>query len=306
MAAETTFDLQGHRGARGLRPENTIPAFAHALTLGVSTLELDTAMTKDGVLVVTHDSVLNPDITRDDEGRWIERAGPSILSMTFAELQRFDVGRIRPGTAYARRFPDQVAVDGARIPRLEDVFALVRTSRNAAVRFNIETKLDPRTPDRTPDAETFAKAVVREIRAAGMETRSTIQSFDWSTLLVAKTIAPEIATVCLTTQQGADDNLGLGAPGTSAWLGGLDPRDHGGSAPRLVKAAGAAVWSPNVLDLAAALVTEAHALGLQVIPWTVNDPADMARLVDDGVDGIISDRPDLLRRVLAGKGRALP
>lgn len=306
LAAEKTFDLQGHRGARGLRPENTIPAFAHALSLGVSTLELDTAVTKDGVVVVTHDSVLNPDITRDAAGQWLEKTGASMLSLTFSELQKYDVGRTRPGTAYAKRFADQVAVDGTRIPKRSDVFALVKTSGNAAVRFNIETKLDPRTPEWTPDADAFAKAVVREIRAAGMEKRSTIQSFDWSTLLIVKKIAPEIATVCLTTQQGADDNIGLGKPGRSAWLGGLDPRDFGGSVPRLVKGAGAAVWSPNFVDLTAALVVEAHALGLPVIPWTANDPADMARLIDYGVDGIISDRPDLLRRVLAEKGRGLP
>lgn len=306
LAADKTFDLQGHRGTRGLRPENTIPAFAHALSLGVSTLELDTAVTKDGIVVVTHDSVLNPDITRDASGQWLEKPGASMLAMTFAEIQKFDVGRTRPGTAYAKRFADQVAVDGTRIPKLADVFALAKKSGNTAVRFNIETKLDPRTPEWTPDADTFAKAVVREIRAAGMEKRSTIQSFDWSTLLIVKKIAPEIATVCLTTQQGADDNIGLGKPGKSAWLGGLDPRDFGGSVPKLVKATGAAVWSPNFVDLTAALVIEAHGLGLQVIPWTANDPADMARLIDYGVDGIISDRPDLLRRVLADKGRQIP
>lgn len=306
LAAEKTFDLQGHRGTRGLRPENTLPAFAHALSLGVSTLELDTAVTKDGVVVVTHDSVLNPDITRDAAGQWLEKTGPSMLSMTYAEIQKYDVGRTRPATAYAKRFSEQVAVDGTRIPKLADVFALAKKSGNQTVRFNIETKLDPRMPDVTPGAEAFAQAVVREIRAAGMEKRSTIQSFDWSTLKVVKRIAPEIATVCLTTQQGADDNVGVARPEPSAWLGGLDARDFGRSVPKLVKAAGAAVWSPNYGDLKEPAVAEAHKLGLVVIPWTANDPVDMARLIDWGVDGLITDRPDLLRRVLTEKARALP
>ena len=121
----------------------------------------------------------------------------------------------------------------------------------------------------------------------------------------ARRLAPEIAAVCLTVQQGADDNIrsGTGAPLS---LGGLDVDDFGGSVPRLVKGADARIWSPNYLDLKPALIAESHALGLLVIPWTVNDPAEMARLIDDGVDGLITDRPDLLRGVLAAKGRSLP
>jgi glycerophosphoryl diester phosphodiesterase len=298
------FDLQGHRGARGLRPENTLSAFAHALSLGVSTLELDTAVTRDGVVVVTHDSELNPDITRGPSGEWLQQKGASFFSLSHAEVLEHDVGRIRPGSAYGLRFPEQVAVDGERIPRLSDVFALARKSGNTSVRFNIETKLDPRTPWMTPTAEAFALAVVEAIRAASMEERSTIQSFDWSTLAVVKRIAPEIATVCLTTQQGEDDNVHVA--GVSPWLGGLKASDYGGSVPELVKAAGAAVWSPDLEDLQAGQVQEAHNLGLLVVPWTVNDPDEMARLIDMGVDGLISDRPDVLRRVLAAKGRALP
>jgi glycerophosphoryl diester phosphodiesterase len=213
---------------------------------------------------------------------------------------------MRPGTAYATRFKDQVAIDGERIPKLSDLFAMVKKTGDQTVRFNIETKLDPRKPDQTPKAEAFAQAVVREIRLAGLEKRSAIQSFDWSTLKVVRQIAPEIATVCLTTQQGSDDNIGLGKPGPSAWLGGLDVDDFGGSLPKLVKAAGAAVWSPNYANVSAATVAEAHTLGLQVIPWTANEPLDMARLIDMGIDGLISDRPDLLRGVLAEKGRPLP
>lgn len=306
LAADQPFELQGHRGARGLRPENTLAAFAHALSVGVSTLELDTAVARDGVVVITHDSELNPDIARDSSAQWLKETGPTIFSMTYAEIQRYDVGRLRPGSAYALRFKDQTPVDGERIPRLADLFALVKKSGNTTVRFNIETKLDPRTPDATPRADAFAEAVVREIRKAGMDKRSTLQSFDWSTLKAAKRLAPEIPAVCLTTQQGQDDNVGVGKPGPSAWLGGLDVDDFGGSVPKLVKAAGGAVWSPNFADLTAAAVAESHALGLTVIPWTVNDPAEMIRLIEIGVDGLISDRPDLLREVLGQKGRRLP
>ena len=118
------FDLQGHRGARGLAPENTLTAFQIALDLGVDTLECDMAITRDGVVVIYHDLRLNPDITRGPDGKWLDKPGPEISALTFEELQQYDVGRIKPGTDYARQFPEQKAVDGTRIPRLADLFDL--------------------------------------------------------------------------------------------------------------------------------------------------------------------------------------
>jgi len=293
-----SFDLQGHRGARGLRPENTLAGFAFALDLHVSTLELDCAVTRDGVVVVSHDPALNPDHTRDEHGRFLERPGPAISTLTYAELQRYDVGRLKPGTPYAARFPDQQPVDGERIPRLADVFALARSRANAKVRFNIETKLSPDQPQLTLAPEPFARVVVDAVRTAGMADRTTIQSFDWRTLMIARRLAPEIATVALTDQQPGYDTVEVGRPGPSPWLGGLDVDDFGGSVPKAVLASGARVWSPDYLDLDAKLVEEAHALGLTVVPWTVNDPAEMRRMLALSVDGMISDRPDLLRAVL--------
>src|SRR6266536_5840187 len=144
-----SFDLQGHRGTRGLAPENTLAAFARALSLGVTTLELDTGVTRDGVVVVSHDSQLNPDLTRDVAGRWIDAPGPVISQLTLAELRRYDVGRLRPGTPYAARFGTQQPADGQRIPTLAEVFALARKAKNARVRFNVETKMEPRHPEYT-------------------------------------------------------------------------------------------------------------------------------------------------------------
>jgi glycerophosphoryl diester phosphodiesterase len=300
------FDLQGHRGARALRPENTLAGFAHALEIGVTTLELDCGVTKDGVVVVSHDRALNPDHTRDDKGRFLVEPGPLIRELSYAELQRYDVGRLRPGSDYALSFPEQRPVDGERIPRLADVFALVRKSGNREVRFNIETKIDPTQPDSTVAPEAFAAALIEVIRAAGMESRTTIQSFDWRTLVQARKLAPEIAIVALTDQQPGEDTMEVGKPGASVWLGGFDVDDHGGSVPKTVKALGATVWSPHALDLNPALVAEAQALGLAVIPWTVNEPEHMERALALGIDGLITDQPDRLRGVLQAKGMALP
>ena len=294
------FDLQGHRGARGLLPENTLPAFQRALELGVTTLEMDIAITSDGVLVISHDPVLNPDLARDAAGRFLEQRGPAIKSLTWAQLQAYDVGRIKPGTEYARQFADQQPLDGTRIPRLADVFELVKRSGDDKVRFDIETKVNPEKPEETLAPEPFARALVDEIRKAGMSRRAQIQSFDWRTLQVVQKIAPEIDTVYLTVQRRFD-NIGADRTDGSRWTAGIQYREHG-SVPRMVKAAGGSHWAAYFGDLDASKVKEAQALGLKVLAWTVNDPALMARMLDYGVDGLITDRPDLARKLLEARG----
>ena len=164
MAAQA-FDLQGHRGARGLAPENTLAAFRTALDLGVTTLETDLAVTKDGVLVLSHDPLLNADLTRDAEGRWLETMGPPIQSLTLAELQRYDIGRLNPARAYAKQFAQQKPADGERFPTLAELFKL----GGPTVRLNIETKIDPSLPDLTPDPVRFAALTVAAVREAKAE-----------------------------------------------------------------------------------------------------------------------------------------
>ena len=298
--AATAFDLQGHRGARGLAPENTLPAFERALAIGVSTLELDIGITADGVLVVSHDPALNPAIVRDAGGKWLPARGPLLKDLSLRELRQYDVGRIDPASPYARSFPTQQPVDGARIPTLAQVFDLVRARGASHVRFNIETKLSPQLPQETVSAEAMADALLQAVRDAGLRERVSIQSFDWRTLQRVQQREPGIPTVYLSIQTANTDNTMDGT-----WTAGLRLADHG-SVPRMVKAAGGKVWSPNAGALTQALVSEAQALGLQVIPWTVNSPADMDRIVGWGVDGLITDYPDRLREVLGKRGIALP
>lgn len=295
------FDLQGHRGARGLAPENTLPGFSRALQIGVTTLELDVGVTRDGVLVVHHDMRLNPDIARGPDGRWLRSPTPAIHALSLHELQRYDVGRIRPGSDYSRRFPTQRRMDGVRIPTLESVFDLARLSGYAGSRFNIETKISPLAPADTPPPDEFARAVIAAVRAAAMQERVTVQSFDWRTLAAVQREANEIGTVYLSAQREWLDNIGAGQATGSAWTAGVRYADHG-SVPRMVKAAGGRVWSPYFGDLTRDLVVEAKSLGLKIIAWTVNERADMGRLIDWKVDGMITDYPDLLREVLGERG----
>lgn len=301
------LELQGHRGARGLRPENTLVSFEQALAFGMTGVELDVAITRDGVVVVTHDSRLHGDIVRRPDGEWIspdeERA---ILELSLKELRALDVGRLKPGSKYARRFPDQQPADGARIPTLEEVIELVRTSGNEHFTFAVEIKSDPQKPELTVDPESFARAVVDVLRKTNVVERSSILSFNWHTLAHVQQIAPEVTTVYLTAQQRWLDNVQRGRTGISAWTAGLDVDEYAGSVPRLIKAAGGSVWSVLHHDIDAAALEEAHALGLRVLTWTVNNPADMKRLIELGVDGIVTDYPDRLRKVVLARGMEAP
>lgn len=299
------FDLQGHRGARGLAPENTLAAFRKALEIGVTTLETDLAVTRDRRIVLSHDPTLNGDIARDGTGSWVTPPGPAIFALDLDAVRRLDVGRLRPGSGYAAQWPYQQPADGERIPTLDELFALVRAWPKP-VRLNIETKLSPLKPDETLPPDDFASLVVEAVRSADMAKRVTIQSFDWRTLLAVRRLAADIETVCLTIDTERTSTIRPHDGGSSPWLGGLDPAAHGNSAPRLAKAAGCTAWSPFWRNVTSAQVGEAHALGLRVVAWTVNDPAEMARLIDMKVDGLITDYPDRARRVLAASGLALP
>jgi glycerophosphoryl diester phosphodiesterase len=288
-----SFDLQGHRGARGLFPENTLAGFAGALAIGVDTLELDVAMTADDVVVVTHDPTLNPDITRTADGAWLAQRGPRIRSVLAAELARYDVGRIRPGSAYAGLCPEQVPHDGAGIPTLADVLRI-----DAAVRFNIELKTFPSGGGLAVDGAALADAVVAVADACGVGSRITVQSFDWRGPRHLCRTRPDIRVAWLTRSAIRSE--------ARAWWDGPDPSDHGGSILRAVAAEGGPVWGPDYLDLTENALAEAHALGLLVVPWTMNRPEDMRRLIRWGVDGLITDRPDLARVALAEAGFQLP
>jgi glycerophosphoryl diester phosphodiesterase len=298
------FDIEAHRGGRALMPENTLVSFANALSMGVDTLELDIGVTADGVLVVSHERGLNPDLARGPDGAWVAAPGIPFVRLQLAEVKTYDVGQIRPDSAYAKQFPDQHAVPGTPIPTLGEVFALVRKSGDGHVRLNIETKIDPNHPDESPDPQRFVTLLLDLLAAEKFSDRVMVQSFDWRTLLLVQKLAPAIPTVYLSIQKGKTPTVFPDK--ASDWTAGFDPRDYGGSLPRAIKAAGGAIWSPYFGDINPALISEAHTLGLQVVVWTVNKPEDIARMIDIGVDGIISDRPDVLRKVAGEKGVALP
>lgn len=271
-----SFELQGHRGARGLFPENTLNGFLAALSFGIDSIELDIAVTADGVAVVAHDPRLNPDLARNAQGDWIAAPGLLIRDLRLDVIKAYDVGRIRPGSTIDLNHPAQIAEDGARVPTLAEVFETTQTS---GVRIDAELKTSASEPELSVSPEEMADLVYATAHEAGALDRLAIRSFDWRGLAYLRRVHPQIPLAWLT-----DLDQGMHTPADVARASRGCPFQ--------------ATWAPLHRTLDQAMLAEAHALGLRVVPWTVNDIEDMERLIDWGVDGICTDRPDLVRSIL--------
>ena len=313
---QRSFDLEAHRGGAGLTVESTLAAFGHALDLGVSTLELDTQITRDGHAVVTHDPQVDGRKCRDTHP---VRAGDPSYPYVGKQVNTLDLAQVRTldcGSTPLPSFPGQKAAPRAGMPLLSEVFALVKARAADTVRFNIETKIDSDDPTQTAPREQFVQVLAADIRRAGLGPRVSIESFDWASLMRMKQVSPGLRLVAL-----ADPTtLEAGQPGASPWLGGLDIDDFGGDVVSAAHSFGADAVSPvhgspsgaTVDDpsyrpyVTAAMVRRAHRLGMAVIPWTVDDEATMRALIDAGVDGLITNYPDRLRHVMGEEGLPLP
>ena len=292
------IDIIGHRGAAGLAPENTLSAFKRACEIEVDAIELDVLLTADDKIVVYHDYSLKPEITRTPNGEWLSRPGPLIKELTLANLKTYDVGRLKPNTRYSRRYPEQQPVDGERIPTLGEVITLLIAKCDPATQLWVEIKTNPEKPDLTPAPTTVADAVVQLLRMQNLTGRVRILSFDWRALVHIQKLAPEIPAVYLSLEGKSLNNIKAGRPGASPWMAGLDIDDFSGSIPQAVKAAGGRYWAPYYKHLTYDLLNEAHGLGIQVYVWTPDKRSDMVRLIEMGVDGIITNRPDILKSVV--------
>ncbi len=262
-AAHRHILVHGHRGARARFPENTIPAFEYAIAAGVDVLELDMAVTKDNVIVVSHDPILEAPVCTGP------RPSAVIRELTLAEVKQWDCGAMRNP-----KFPDQKPVPGTRIPTLDEVLSLATRGK---FEFNIETKIFRDKPQYTPGPQEFAQMVLDQVRKHRLEDRVILQSFDFRTLLAMKALAPQIRLAALT-------------------------EDDARVFPLIAKEAGASIISPHYSLVTPAKTKAAHAAGLQVVPWTANTPAEWERLTNAGVDAIISDDPAALIAWLEQRG----
>ncbi|WP_229833891.1 glycerophosphodiester phosphodiesterase family protein [Dactylosporangium sucinum] len=317
LPQKTHFDLQAHRGGIGMTTEESLEGFGKAMRLGVSTLELDTHVTKDQKVVVNHDRQISAQKCRDTApvtagDPMYPYVGKYIKDLTLAQLKTMDCGYQR-----LPDFPEQEVIKGFRMVELKDVLNLVKSYHAKQIKLNIETKVEAGAPEQTAPRELFVRRVFEEIRASGIEDQVTIQSFDWGALKEMHRLAPKWPLVALTNY----DFLQVGKPGASPWLGGIDADDFGGDFVR------AAASIPGVTALSpvygfpqngkigdpnfrfypdAAMVQAAHDRGLKLIPWTCDDPATIEALMDMGIDGIITNYPNRVRQIMAERGMRLP
>lgn len=294
-AAPGEFDLQAHRGGRGETTEESLRAFAKAIELGVTTLELDIVISKDGRPMVWHDPVIQADKCADTAPALpgdplFPYVGRLVHELTFDQLRTLDCGKL------LATYPDAEVVANNTIAELPEVFALADSYR-APVRYNIETKIEAAEPEKSAPPEQFVDAILTAVRAAGKTDKVEVQSFDWRTLPMVRAAEPSIPLVALW-----DDTTFV--PG-SPWLNGIDPatvRDPIAAAAMV----GADVLSPEYSLVDVAFVERAHSAGRTVVPWTVNDAGAMRAQIAAGVDGLITDYPTRLREVMSELGMALP
>lgn len=281
-------EIHGHRGARAFSPENTLPGFTRALALGVDVIEFDVTLTADGGLILAHDLVVEATAIRDtgpaaDGDPLFPYVGKRWSELTLAQVATLDAGDRRPRAPYQDTF---VPVPGTPVPTLGQACELIEHP----VKLAVEVKTHPSWPD--GDVRRLTEGVLATLAATGRSTRARILAFDWRVLRAAAAADPAVPRVALAKAR-------TWAPG-SAWLAGLEPAGY--EVADLVAAArdiGAAWLSPFDSMASAELIAAAHGSCLGVVVWTVNDPARMSELAGLAVDGIVTDRPDLLREVLA-------
>ncbi|MFI6040676.1 glycerophosphodiester phosphodiesterase [Nocardia sp. NPDC051321] len=306
-----TVELQAHRGGRGLTAEESLPGFAKAIELGVSTLELDIVLTADKMPMIWHDPTVlatkcadtAPVVPADPQFPYV---GKLVHDLTYAQTQTLDCGKTLTD------FPGQQAVPGNKIATLPALFDLVKTYRGAHLRYNIETKVEAEHPEQSAAPQEFVDVILSTVAAAGETGNVDVQSFDWRSLPLVRKANPAIPLVAL-----YDDTTFVAG---SKWLGPIRYEDFAGDPLGAVRALGANAASPGysvpsgkkvgepgfALVADKAYVERAHGLDLRVIPWTVNDKATIAAQLDTGVDGVITDYPDRAREALREKGLPLP
>jgi glycerophosphoryl diester phosphodiesterase len=309
-------EVYAHRGARSYAPENTIPGYVTALGVGTHWVDMDIVMSKDGEVIVSHDIRLNPDIVRGTDGKFITER-KLVKSLSLQEIKQYDVGRMDTASAYSKFFPAQIGMDGVTMPTLREVIRYVNNKTNNQVGFQIEFKTDPEHPDWTYTPAEFAGALYKILKEENIERNCEIQSFDWRCLYELQKLNPLVKTAYLTewdNEPGTPYSFFDPDPAIAGlWTGGVLVKDHQNSIPRMIKDMGGACWEPEDVELTRATLDEAHRLGLKVVVWTWPEHSGttfdvnlVSKLIDWGVDGIITDDPGMLISMLAARNYSLP
>jgi glycerophosphoryl diester phosphodiesterase len=292
--------IYGHRGARGDIVENSIEGFKYTFDLGIKAIEFDVVITKDNIPVLFHDYRLNKDMVKDSSGNWLEETGPKIIDLTFDELSSYNIESLKPESGYAKRFKKQNPVQGAKIPKLADLFQLVNEGKNKDVFLNLEIKSTPTQDNVTPDHKTTIELILKDIKKFNLEDRVLVTSYDFKNLYELKKQNPNVLRGFITLQQDLSrtkKNIYEGSP----WMAKSFPLEDLFLLPNLVKSLEGHVWSAFYRDITKKNVELAHQHGLATCVWTVNREQDIIRMIEYGVDGIITDYPKKVQEICKSK-----
>ena len=288
--------IYGHRGARGDLPENTLEGFKYLFENNINAYETDILISKDLVPVIAHDFRLDPSRTKDNEGNWIEDENLKIFDLTYEELLKFDVGSLNKLSRYGRRFVNQKTLENQKIPKLSELLNLSSKNISENLLINLEIKSTPDEENLTPTPEEMVKLVMQEVNKSTLQNKIIVSSFDWRTLTEMKKLYPEISRAYLTFQQQAGIKIKNTIYNRSPWMSYM-PFFENHELPKIIKSQGGEAWHPYHKDITKKLVDISHQENLPVNVWTVNKDYDMLKMVEYGVDGIMTDYPLKLKEL---------
>jgi glycerophosphoryl diester phosphodiesterase len=288
--------IYGHRGARGDLPENTLESFKYLFDNAINAYETDILISKDLIPVITHDFRLDPSLTKDKEGNWIKDENIKIFDLTYDEISKFDVGSLNKLTRYGRRFVNQRSLENQKIPKLSELLELSSKNVLQNLLINLEIKSTPDEKNLTPDPKDLVQIVLNEINNSNLKDKIIISSFDWRILREVKKQSPEIPRAYLTFQQEKGMKIKKTIYSKSPWIDHI-PLTIVYDLPKIIKELGGSAWHPYYKDINKKAVKDAHDNNLPVNVWTVNDEDDMLKMIEYGVDGIMTDYPLRLKNL---------
>jgi glycerophosphoryl diester phosphodiesterase len=286
--------IYGHRGARGDLPENTLESFKYLFENNIYAYETDILISKDFIPVVTHDFRLDPSYTKDINDNWIEDKNIKIIDLTYDQILQFDVGTLNKLSKYGRKFINQKSLQNQKIPKLSELLKLTSDNIVEDLLINLEIKSTPIEKNLTPEPNEMVKIIIDEVSRSNLEDRIIYSSFDWRVLREVKERDSKIPRAYLTS--GVKGKIYDKSP----WLD-FTPLHNGVELPELIEALGGSAWHPNYKDVNKEIIQISHDKGLPVNVWTVNRESDMLRMIDYGVDGIMTDYPLKLKELCERK-----
>jgi len=288
--------IYGHRGARGDLPENTLESFKYLFDNAINAYETDILISKDLIPVITHDFRLDPSLTKDEAGNWIKDENIKIFDLTYNEISKFDIGSLNKLSRYGRRFINQRSLENQKIPKLSELLELSSKNLLQDLLINLEIKSTPDEKNLTPDPQDLVQIVLNEINNSNLKDKIIISSFDWRILREVKKQSPEIPRAYLTFQQEKGMKIKKTIYSKSPWIDHI-PLTIVYDLPKIIKELGGSAWHPYYKDINKKAVKDARDNNLPVNVWTVNDEDDMLKMIEYGVDGIMTDYPLRLKNL---------